>query len=168
MPWLLLLMAIEFRVHELPFAQVSGEGARKHMPGTMGGGLAVLDFDGDGRPDLFFANGAELPSLEKKSEKQWSRLLRNLGGGKFEGVTAGSGLRQKGYAMGAAAGDVDGDGKVDLVVLGVGFIELYRNLGGGKFTLTEIENGGRWAFAAKFADLDGDGDQDLFVANYVR
>ncbi len=165
---LLLLLAIEFRVHELPFAQASGEGPRKYMPGTMGGGLAVLDYDGDGKPDLFFANGAELPSLQKTGPRFENRLLRNLGGGKFEDVSAAAGIDQTGYAMGATAGDYDGDGKTDLVVLGVGWVHLYRNLGTGKFAKTELPNQGRWAYAAALADLDGDGDLDLFVVNYVK
>jgi len=164
----MLAVEPEFRVHELPFVQASGEGVRKYMPGTMGGGLAVLDFDGDGLPDLFFANGAELPSLVKSSAKFHNRLLRNRGGGQFEDVTEGSGLKQIGYGMGAAAGDYDGDGKVDLVVLGVGWIHLYRNLGGGKFSLVELPNQGRWAYAAQWVDLDQDGDLDLFVVNYVK
>jgi hypothetical protein len=70
--------------------------------------------------------------------------------------------------MGAAAGDYDGDGKVDLVVLGVGFIHLYRNLGSGKFAYSDLPNGGRWAYTAVWADLDRDGDLDLFVVNYVK
>lgn len=161
-------MAIEFRVHELPFAQASGEGPRKYMPGTMGGGVVAFDFDGDGRKDLFFANGAELPSLTKSSPKFFNRLYRNAGGDRFEDVTEASGLKQTGYAMGAAAADYDGDGKVDLVVLGVGFVHLYRNLGGGKFAWSELPNAGRWAYAAVFADLDRDGDLDLFIVNYVK
>jgi hypothetical protein len=128
---LLLLLAAEpgFRTVELPFVLANGEGVRKYMPGTMAGGVAVLDFDGDGLPDLFFANGAELPGLVKSSPKFFNRLYRNVGGLKFEDVTEGSGLKQVGYAMGAAAGDYDGDGRIDLVVLGVGFVHLYRNLG---------------------------------------
>lgn len=165
---LALAVAVEFQVHELPFVQASGEGARKYMPGTMGGGVAVIDIDGDGRKDLFFTNGAALPSLEKTSPKYWHRLLRNVGGGKFEDVTEAAGILQKGYGMGAVAGDVDGDGREDLVVAGVGWLHLYRNAGGGKFVRSEIANGGRWAYAPVLVDLDGDGDLDLFVANYVK
>ena len=170
LPLFVLLFAAEpgFRVVELPFVLANGEGARKYMPGTMAGGVAVLDFDGDGLPDLFFANGAELPGLSKSSPKFFNRLYRNVGGLKFEDVTEGSGLKQVGYGMGAAAGDYDGDGKVDFVVLGVGFIHLYRNLGGGKFEYSELPNQGRWAYAAQFVDLDGDGDLELFVVNYVK
>ncbi len=165
---MLLAMAIEFRVHDLPFVQASGEGARKYMPGTMGGGLAVFDFDGDGKPDLFFANGAELPSLVKSGPQFYNRLYRNLGEGKFADVTDGSGLVQQGYAMGACAGDVDGDGKLDLVVTGVGWVHLYRNAGAGKFVMEVLPNGGRWAYSPLLVDLDRDGDLDLFVVNYVK
>lgn len=167
--WLMALaLAAEMRVHDLPFVLANGEGPRKYLPGTMPGGVIAFDFDGDGKQDLFFANGAELPSLKKTSAAYHNRLYRNLGGGRFEDVTARSGIVQEGYAMGAAAGDYDGDGRMDFVVLGVGFLQLYRNLGEGRFEMTALANQGRWAYAAQWVDFDNDGDLDLFVVNYVK
>lgn len=164
----LALLSADWRLHDLPFTLATGEGPRKFMPGTMPGGLAAFDFDGDGLTDLFFPNGAELPSLVKSSPAFHHRLLRNLGGGRFTDATAPSGILQQGYACGAASADFDRDGRPDLLVLGVGFLHLYRNEGGGRFTLTTLPNQGRWAYAAHFADFDRDGDLDLFIVNYVR
>jgi hypothetical protein len=156
-----------FRVHTLPFTCVNGEGSRKYMPGTMAGGVAAFDFDGDGLMDLFFPNGAALPSLAKQGPQHYHRLYRNRGGFQFEDVTAQSGITQDGYGMGAVAGDIDGDSQPDLVLLGVGFIRVYRNLGGGKFQETRLANQGQWAYAAALEDFDQDGDRDLFVVNYA-
>ena len=79
----------------------------KHMVETMAGGLAVFDYDGDGLPDIFFTNGARLPSLRKESPADWNRLFRNTGGLRFTDVTEQAGVRGDGYATGAAAGDYD-------------------------------------------------------------
>src|SRR5947207_9771244 len=86
----------------------------KNMVETMAGGLAVFDYDGDGRPDIFFTNGAGLPALRKESQTDWNRLFRNTGGLRFTDVTEQAGVRGDGYATGAAAGDYDNDGHIDL------------------------------------------------------
>src|SRR5687768_11302310 len=100
---------------------------QKHLVETVAGGLAVFDYDGDGRPDVYFTNGAALPSLEKESPQDWNRLFRNEGGLRFTDVTDRAGVRGRGYSMGAAAGDYDNDGHVDLFVAGVNRNVLYRN-----------------------------------------
>src|SRR5215472_2174894 len=91
----------------------------KHLIETMTGGVAAFDYNGDGLTDIFFANGAALPSLEKSSPKYWNRLFRNEGGMRFKDVTEEAGVAGAGYSMGAAAGDYDNDGHVDLFVAGV-------------------------------------------------
>ncbi|MFN8686292.1 MAG: CRTAC1 family protein [Acidobacteriota bacterium] len=142
----------------------------KHMVETMPGGLAIFDYNNDGRPDLFFANGASLPSLRKET-KHANRLYRNDGGWRFHDVTAEAGLAGEGYAMGAAAGDFDGDGQMDLVVAGLKRITLYRNLGNGKFTDVTAGSGIRmdeWAVAAGWFDYDQDGRLDLWITNYGK
>src|SRR5205814_4822933 len=78
---------------------------RKHLVETMPGGIAAFDYDGDGLTDIYFTNGAALPSLEKSSPKYRNRLYRNLGGFKFKDVTDEAGLQGSGYSIGAAAGD---------------------------------------------------------------
>ncbi|MBV8820642.1 MAG: VCBS repeat-containing protein, partial [Acidobacteriaceae bacterium] len=117
---------LEFTLENSPTSQ-------KHMIETMPGGIAVFDYDNDGRPDVFFTNGAEIPSLSKSSPKYFNRLFHNEGGFHFRDVTDASGLRGEGYSMGVAAGDFDNDGNVDLFVAGVHQNRLYRNLGNGKF-----------------------------------
>ena len=99
---------------------------QKHLPETVAGGLAVFDYDGDGRPDVYFTNGAALPSLEKESPGDWNRLFHNDGGLRFTDVTERAGVRGAGYSMGAAAGDYDNDGHVDLFVAGVNRNEIGR------------------------------------------
>ena len=106
---------------------------RKYLVETMAGGLAAFDFNNDGRLDLFFANGAELPSLLKTGPRYFNRLYRNDGGGHFTDVTAESGLAGSGYSIGAAAADFDNDGFVDLFVAGPGGCHLYRNIEGKHF-----------------------------------
>jgi hypothetical protein len=143
----------------------------KHLIETMAGGLAVFDYDGDGRPDIFFTNGAEVPSLSKTSAKFWNRLYRNEGGMKFRDVTEQAGLSGKGYDMGAAVGDYDNDGKPDLFVAGVNGSTLYHNLGNGRFedvtAKAGIKNKG-WAVAAGWFDFDRDGKLDLWVVHYTK
>ena len=162
-----LLAADPWTATPLPFTLVTGETARKPLPATMPGGVAVFDFDNDGRLDLFFPNGGALPNGPKAPDK----LLRNLGGLKFEDVTARAGVAGADYHFAAAAADFDRDGRVDLLVCGLRSVTLYRNLGDGRFAdVTRdsgIDNQGRWSTGAAWFDYDADGDLDLFVVNYV-
>lgn len=143
----------------------------KHYVESAPGGLAVFDYNGDGRPDLFFTNGAHTPSLEKQSAAQSNRLYRNDGGMRFTDTTDAAGVRGVGYAMGAAAADYDNDGHVDLFVAGVRRNQLLRNGGDGRFQDVTRSSGiasGEWAVAAAWFDYDNDGRLDLFVVNYVK
>ncbi len=144
---------------------------RKHLIESVPGGMAALDYDGDGRIDLFFTNGAEIPSLRKTAPRFWNRLYRNLGGFRFEDVTERAGLAGEGFAMGAAAGDFDNDGHIDLFVAGVRSNHLYRNRGDGSFEDVTAKAGigsANWSVAPSFVDIDNDGKLDLFIANYVK
>jgi hypothetical protein len=145
--------------------------AEKHLIETMPGGIAVFDYDGDGLPDIFFTNGASVPSLEKNATKFHNRLFRNLGGMKFKDVTLETGLAGAGYSIGAAAADYDNDGHVDLFVAGVRSNHLYRNLGNGKFADVTAKAGissAVWSITGGWFDYDNDGLLDLFVVNYVN
>jgi len=144
---------------------------RKHMIETMPGGVAAFDYNGDGLTDIFFTNGASIPSLEKDSPKFFNRLYRNDGGMKFTDVTRETGVAGTGYSMGAAAADYDNDGYTDLFVAGVYRNTLYRNLGNGRFedvTKAAGIKSDKWSVAAGWFDYDNDGWLDLFVVNYAH
>ena len=143
----------------------------KHYVESAPGGLAVFDYNGDGRPDLFFTNGAKTPALEKAGPAHTNRLYRNDGAMRFTDVTGTAGVAGIGYAMGAAAADYDNDGHVDLFVAGVRQNQLLHNGGDGRFEDVTRQSGitsGEWAVAAAWLDFDKDGRLDLFVVNYVR
>ena len=153
-----LLAAGVWEMRPLPFTLLNGETAKKQLPASVPGGLAVFDYDNDGRLDLFFPNGAGAHAL-----------LRNRGKLQFEDVTERAGLRSSQYAFGAATGDFDGDGFVDLAVSCLRGLLLYRNKGDGTFAEVKgIDNLGRWSVAASWLDIENDGDLDLFVLNYVE
>ena len=144
---------------------------------TMAGGVAVFDYNNDGLLDIFFTNGAAIPSLEKTGPEYWNRLFRNNGDGTFTDVTEKAGLQGIGYSMGVAAGDYDNDGFVDLYVTGVNRNQLFHNNGDGTFTdVTEKAGvggiipkyGKAWSIAAGWIDYNNDGRLDLFVANYLN
>jgi hypothetical protein len=148
---------------------------RKFQVETLPGGLAVIDFDGDGWPDLFCTNGASLPTMNKSAPEYWNRLYRNNRDGTFSDVTAKAGLQGEGYSMGVAVGDYNNDGHEDLFVAGVHGNHLYRNNGDGTFTDVTHQAGlaspgslGRlaWSVAACWIDYDNDGWLDLFISNY--
>jgi enediyne biosynthesis protein E4 len=170
--FLLLAQSIRFSAVPTPppFVLQNSPTPQKHMVETMPGGIAVLDYNSDGRPDLFFPNGASLPSL-KKSEKHHNRLYRNDGNFKFTDVTTEAGLAGEGYALGATAADFDNDGHTDLFVAGLNHNTLYRNLGNGRFadiTAASQIKSNEWSIAAAWLDYDNDGLLDLFVTNYGK
>jgi hypothetical protein len=135
---------------------------------TMGGGVAMGDFDGDGYPDLFFTGSAG--NGKKPLAGPCGALYRNRGDGTFEDVTARSGIRACGWTMGAFWVDVDGEGRLDLVVTGVGATRLYKNLGDGTFQdVTAERNLAAPGYAVGIAagDADGDGRVDLYVVGYL-
>jgi hypothetical protein len=142
---------------------------------TMTGGVAVFDYNNDGLLDIFFTNGAEIPSLEKSNPSFHNKLFRNNGDGTFTDVTEKSGLAGVGYSMGVAAGDYDNDGFVDLYVTGFNCNQLFHNNGDGTFTdRTEkagvsgvLKRSKPWSVAAGWIDYDNDGLLDLFVVNYL-
>jgi hypothetical protein len=151
------------------FTHVSGASPDKYLVETMGSGGAFLDYDADGWPDLFLVDGGSLadPAVETRARH---RLFHNERNGRFADVTAASGIRHTAYGMGACAGDVDNDGRVDLYVTNDGPNVLYRNLGGGRFEdatrVARVGHGG-WSTSCAFLDADKDGDLDLFATNYL-
>jgi hypothetical protein len=154
----------------LRFTHSDAPSGSKYFVDSAPGGLAVFDYNGDGRPDIFFTNGAATPSLEKTSPVYWNRLYRNDGKMRFTDVTDAAGVRGVGYAMGAAAGDYDNDGHIDLFVAAVRHNQLLRNRGDGRFEDVTRQSGiasGEWAVAGGWFDFDNDGRIDLFVVNYV-
>src|SRR6204780_2784028 len=142
---------------------------------TMAGGVALFDYNNDGLPDIFFTNGAAIPSLEKSDASFYNRLFRNNGDGTFTDVTEKAGLQGIGYSMGVAAGDYDNDGFVDLYVTGFNRNQLFHNNGDGTFTdRTEkagvsgvLKRSKPWSVAAGWIDYDNNGLLDLFVVNYL-
>ena len=138
-------------------------------------GIALLDFDNDGWLDIYAVNGATMPGLDKTDPKFKNRLFRNQGNGTFVDATEKAGVGGKGYELGVAAADYDGDGFTDLFVAGLRQNILYRNNGDGTFSDVtaaaglanrDAEYGTLWAVAAAFVDFDRDGQLDLFVSNY--
>ncbi|AGA25499.1 CRTAC1 family protein [Singulisphaera acidiphila] len=153
----------------VPFRFDTGSRQRHDLPEVMGGGVALIDGDQDGWPDLYFCNGGPIGSREGKADPP-GRYYRNQRDGTFRDETETARVPGPSYAMGAAVGDVDGDGRADLFVTGWRDQRLYRNEGGGKFADITARAGlssGLWSTSAAFADLDQDGDLDLYVANYL-
>lgn len=161
----------------IDFRHAASKTAVKFLPETMGGGVALLDYDADGRLDVFFTNGAALDGdmtsarmPDKRAARFWNRLYRQTADGRFEDVTARAGLAGQRYDFGAAAGDFDNDGHVDLYVTGYGGNTLYRNRGDGTFDDVTAAAGvaaGGWSSSAAFVDVDHDGWLDLFVGRYL-
>jgi hypothetical protein len=155
----------------LRFTHSDSPAGSKYFVDSAPGGLAVFDYNGDRRPDIFFTNGAATPSLQKTSQIHWNRLYRNDGNMRFTDVTDAAGVRGVGYAMGVAAADYDNDGHVDLFVAGVRDNQLLRNRGDGRFEDVTKQSGitsGEWGVAGGWFDYDNDGRLDLLVVNYVE
>ncbi|MBS1858067.1 MAG: CRTAC1 family protein [Acidobacteria bacterium] len=152
--------------------------SRKYLIESMSGGVAVFDYDGDGRPDIFFVNGAALQDPmppgaqpDKTAPRFWNRLYRNNGDGTFTDVTERAGLQGRGYGMGVAAADFDNDGHTDLYVTNLDGNILYRNNGDGTFTDVTAQagvGGSGWSAGALFIDYDRDGLLDLVVSRYLK
>ena len=155
------------------FHHEDGGSGRRYVIEIVGAGVAVFDYDGDGWPDLFFVNGHPLPG-DPGGATVGNRLFRNRGDGTFRDRTEAAGLLDPGearhYGMGALAGDLDGDGDPDLLVTHFGEERLFRNQGDGTFR--EVPGAGgatdpRWTTSAALFDPDGDGDLDVYAANYL-
>src|SRR5579859_547387 len=160
------------------FQYQSSHTSRKYLIETMGSGVALFDYDNDGRLDIFVVNGAPLSDPtprgtipQKTGPKDWNRLFHQKKDGTFEDVTEKAGLQGAGYGMGVAVGDYDNDGFEDLYVTAYGGNKLYHNNGDGTFSdVTDRAGvaGSGWSTSAAWVDLDGDGLLDLVVLRYLQ
>jgi hypothetical protein len=143
----------------------------KYMPENMSPGVAVLDYDGDGRLDIYIPQGAAIgPDRVRPDPAVTNRLFRQTESGRFVDATTRAGVGHTGYGVGTGYADVDGDGWLDLFVTNYGPNALYRNRGDGTFEEIAAAAGvdsELWGVGSGFFDPDGDGDMDLFVVNYV-
>jgi hypothetical protein len=156
----------------IDFVHSTGGVGDKLLPETMGSGVAVLDFDSDGDPDLLFVNSDAWPWDPVPVTRPTMALYANDGRGRFRDVTAKAGLDRPIFGMGAAVGDIDNDGDPDLFITAVGSNQLLRNDGGRFVDITDAAGiaGGddAWSTCAGFFDADGDGNLDLLVGHYVE
>jgi hypothetical protein len=168
---------IHFTYQPINFKLDSNESPERHAPETMAGGVAVFDYNNDGKLDIFFTNGANLKTLKKDSPKYSNRLFENDGKGHFTDVTEKAGLAGTGFDVGVAVGDYDNDGNEDLFVAGIYRNTLYHNNGDGTFTDVtakaglnhpDAEYGPLWSVAAAWVDVNNDGLLDLIVINYLK
>jgi hypothetical protein len=167
-------LAIQFenviQASKIKFTLRNSVSPKRYTIETMAGGVAIFDYNNDGLLDIFFTNGAAIPSLEKSDPSYWNRLYRNNGDGTFTDVTEKAGVQGAGYSMGVAAGDYDNDGFVDLYVTGVNnrdgtFTDL-TSKGGVSGNVPKL--GKAWSVAAGWFDYNNDGLLDLFVVNYLN
>jgi hypothetical protein len=152
------------------FRQVGGSPEKNYIFEAKGGGVCLLDADGDGLLDIFFVNGNTLEGV-REGRSPGHALYRARGDGTYEDVTARAGVSGRGWGMGCAVADYDNDGDADIYVTGVNGNILFRNEGDGRFAdVTDAAGlrGGRWSTSAAFVDYDRDGDLDLYVANNIE
>src|SRR2546427_8949006 len=160
------------------FHYESSHTSKKYLIETMGAGVALFDYDNDGRLDIFLVNGAPLADPASKGTiprktgpLYWNHLFHQKTDGTFEDVTERAGLQGAGYGMGVAVGDYDNDGFEDLFVTAYGGNKLYRNNGNGSFTdVTDKAGvaGSGWSTSAAWVDLDNRGLLDLVVLRYLE
>jgi enediyne biosynthesis protein E4 len=152
------------------FKNHSGTPQKDYIVETVSGGVAVLDYDNDGLPDIYLLNGSTIAAEQGKEKAPRAALYHNLGNWKFEDVTERAGVSNDRWGMGVAVGDYDNDGYPDIYVSNFGVSRLYHNNHDGTFTdlapkLGVARKG--WSTGATFGDYDGDGRLDLFVPGYI-
>jgi enediyne biosynthesis protein E4 len=148
----------------------SSSSEKKYIVESMAGGVAMFDFDNDGRLDIYLVNSYSVEAALARKPRPPAALYRNLGNGKFENVAAKAGVADPGWAMGVSVADYDNDGDDDLYVTCFGPDKLYRNRGDGTFEDVTAKAGvsdARFSTGSAWGDYDRDGDLDLFVTNYV-
>jgi enediyne biosynthesis protein E4 len=151
----------------IAFVHVSGMDSRKLYPTAFGSGVAIFDYDGDGRLDLYFATCTAMPPGTAPTGP--NRLYKNLGDNRFRDVTESSGLGFRGFCHGIIAGDLDNDGDPDVFLCNYGANALFLNNGDGTFRDVSHRAGidrPNWSSGGAMLDYDNDGDLDIYVANY--
>src|SRR5215510_11928062 len=153
------------------FKHKSGGAAKDYIVEGVSGGVAILDYDGDGLPDIYLLNGSTIAAMQGKEKPPRAALYRNLGNFKFEDVTDKAGVANARWGMGVAVGDYDNDGRPDIFVGNFGVSRLYHNNADGTFTDVAEKLGVArkgWSTGATWGDYDGDGRLDLFVPGYAE
>ncbi len=149
----------------------SGSPDKPYILESMSGGVALIDYDNDGRLDVYLVNGSTIEAERNGDNPASDHLYRNNGDATFTDVTARAGLGDHSWGMGVAVADVDNNGFDDLYVTNYGPNRLYLNLGDRKFREAAGSSGvagSEWSSSAAFADYDADGDLDLYVTNYLE